>query len=173
MKNSILIILAVLLSFCVEAQDKLFDGSKKPLLKVRKTGPYLGIQQGKYRVLEVGGEMQFKQFKLVKPKVHAFNMGFDYNFFENVLGYSAGYWFKTGRLDLTYGANLVYRTNFDQTRVGFGPAVGFKFSALHLQTGYNFLTPSDVFTNTSDIYISLRFVLISDRNFKWRKRKKK
>lgn len=58
--------------FCVGfsfGQDKkLFDQKKKPLLSVRKTGAYLGIQQGKYRQLEFGAEMQFKQVKLVQLK---------------------------------------------------------------------------------------------------------
>lgn len=175
MKSSLLLVFllsAVSLTFGQER--KLFDQKKKkPLLSVRKTGPYIGIQQGKYRQLEFGAEMQFKQVKLVKPKTHAINMGFDYNFFENVLGYSAGYWCKKGRLDLTYGANIAFRSNFTQTRFGIAPVIGYKFLPLHLQTGYMFLTPSKDFINTNQLFISLRFVLINDRDFNWRKRKNK
>ena len=54
-------------------------------------------------------------------------MGFNYNFKYKVLGYDAGYWIKPHRVGLTYGANLVFRTNFDQSKIGVAPVVGFKF----------------------------------------------
>ncbi|SFT89714.1 hypothetical protein SAMN05216474_3020 [Lishizhenia tianjinensis] len=174
MKSSLLIAFLCCAFSLTFAQDrKLFEQKKKPLLSVRKTGPYIGLQQGRYRQLEFGAEMQFKQVKLIHPKTHAVNMGFDYNFKENVLGYSAGYWFKKGRLNLTYGGSIALRSNFEETRFGIGPAIGYKFLPLHLQTGYMFLTPSESFTNTNHLYISLRFVLINDRDYNWRKRNKK
>lgn len=146
---------------------------KDPLLKVYKTGPYIGLQRGKYNTLELGYEFQRKAVKLIKPTTHAFNAGFDYNLTENILGFSAGYWQKRGRLDLTYGGTLVFKSNFDQNRIGFSPTLGYKISLAHLQIGYNILTPFDTFKNTNTLFVSLRLVLINNRNFKWRKRKKK
>lgn len=146
---------------------------------VRKSGPYLGAQRGKYLIAEIGGEVQFKKVKLIRPVTHAFHTGFNYNFKYNVLGYDLGYWFKVGRLDLTYGANLVMRTDFNETRLGVAPVVGFKLFQFHLQTGYHFLTPARTFTETNKFFVSLRFVMISkrdidiDRNSKKKKDKEK
>jgi len=135
-----------------------------PKITVTKSGPYLGLQKGLYNVLEFGMEGQYKRVKLVKPVTHAGHMGFNFNFKRNVLGYDVGYWFKVGRLNLTYGANLVYRSNFTENRLGFAPVIGYKIWQLHLQTGYHFLgkLPDDFETNT--LFISLRFVLINSRH---------
>lgn len=133
-------------------------------IRLRKSGPYIGLQRGKYLVAEIGGEMQFKKVKLIRPVTHAFHTGFNYNFKYNVLGYDVGYWFKAGRLDLTYGANLIMRTDFNETRLGAAPVLGFKLFQFHLQTGYNFLTPARSFTETNRFFISLKWVLISKRD---------
>ena len=137
-----------------------------PEVSTTKSGPYLGLQRGAYNVMEFGIEGQFKKIKLIKPVTHAFHMGFNYNFFRNVLGYDAGYWFKAGRLNLTYGLSFAYRTNFDQYRLGLIPAIGFKFTQLHLQTGVHLLTKVDPFFPTNTFFISLRFVLINNRDIK-------
>lgn len=142
----------------------------------RKSGPYVGVQRGKYTIAEFGGEIQFKKVKLIRPVTHAFHTGFNYNFKYNVLGYDLGYWFKVGRLDLTYGANLVMRTDFNETRLGIAPVVGFKLFQFHLQTGYHFLTPARTFTETNGFFVSLRFVMISKRDIdidRHNKKKKK
>ncbi len=166
----ILFIIGVSLSFS-QGFNKAIN-KKKPLVTVKKRGGYIGLQRGKYNNLEFGFELQKKSIKLVKPVTHAFNGGFDYNLNENILGFSAGYWQKKGRLNLTYGGNIVFKSNFDQNRLGFSPTVGYKLSLLHLQVGYNVLVPN-TFKNTNTLFISLRLVLITDRKFKWRKRKKK
>lgn len=152
-----------------------FNLGKEPLWKItfKKSGPYIGVQRGLYTILEIGGEYQYKKIKLVKPPTHAAHMGFNYNFKYNVLGYDAGYWFKTGRLNLTYGGNLVFRTDFTHNRLGFAPVIGFKFMQFHLQTGYTFLTKSPNFTETNTFFVALRFVLINNRDLDIKKRKKK
>lgn len=155
------------------AGNELSLEKKKPLVKVFKSGPYLGLQRGKYTNLEIGYEFQRKAVKLVKPTTHALNTGFDYNLTENVLGFSLGYWQKRGRLNLTYGANFVYKSNFEQSRIGIAPTLGYKISIAHLQVGANLLTRNDDFSNTNTLFVSLRVVLINNRNYKWRKRKKK
>ena len=133
-------------------------------ITIRKSGPYLGIQRGKYTILELGGEMQWKQVKLKSPLTHAVHTGFNYNFKYNVLGYDLGYWVKPSRLGLTYGGNLVLRTDFNENRVGLAPVLGYKLFGFHLQTGYHFLSRAASFTETNGFFVSLRFVLINNRD---------
>ena len=102
----------------------------------------------------------------------ALHMGINYNFKYNVLGYDLGYWIKPNRIGLTYGANLVLRTDFNKTRIGFTPVIGFKLVGFHIQTGYHFLSRSLNFTETNTFFISLRYVLINDRDVQVNKRKK-
>ena len=173
MRNLIYILFIILCSNTFAQNFEANFRKKDPLLKVYKTGPYIGLQRGKYNTLELGYEFQRKAVKLIKPTTHAFNAGFDYNLTENILGFSAGYWQKRGRLDLTYGGAIVFKSNFDQNRIGITPTIGYKLSLAHLQIGYNILTPFDTFKNTNTLFVSLRLVLINNRNFKWRKRKKK
>ena len=129
------ILLLPVLSFG-QKKETIF-AKKKPLLEisVKKSGPYLGLQRGKYTVVEIGAERQWKQIRLKNPQTHAAHFGFNYNFKYNILGYDMGYWFKTERLGLTYGGNIFMRTNFDKTRVGFAPVIGYKIWLLHFQTG--------------------------------------
>lgn len=150
-----------------------FDKKLLPSLKVRRSGPYFGIQRGKYTIVEFGGEMQWNKVKFRKPITHAAHMGFNYNFKYNVLGYDAGYWFKVGRLDLTYGANLVFRSDFDHNAFGIAPVVGFKFWQLHLQTGYHFLGREAKQFETNTLFVSLRYVFINNRDWNWKREKKK
>jgi hypothetical protein len=141
-----------------------FPKKKKPIeINVKKTGPYIGWQKGKYNVAEFGVERQYKKVRLKDPYTNAFHMGFNYNYTHNVLGYDLGYWRQQGRLGLTYGGNVIMRTNFTETRVGLSPVVGFKFLQFHLQTGYQFLTPARTFVETNNFFISLRFVIINNR----------
>lgn len=138
---------------------------KKDLLLI-KTGPYFGLQQGKYLVPELGVERQWQQIKLKSPMTHAAHMGFNYNLKYKVLGYDIGYWFKTHRIGLTYGANISLRTDFESTSIGLTPVLGFKFWQIHAQTGYHFLTRPAVAFETNTFFISARFVLINDRELK-------
>lgn len=144
-----------------------------PRLAIRRSGPYIGLQNGKYFVPEFGYEMQWNQARLRKPRTHAAHMGFNYNFRYNILGYDAGYWYKVGRLDLTYGANLAFRTNFDDNAFGIAPVIGFKFWQLHLQTGYYFLTRPAKDFETNTFFVSLRYVFINNRDWKLKRQKKK
>lgn len=165
----------ILLISLQHVNGQLFS-QKEPLVKiaVRKTGPYLGLQAGKYYVPEFGTEIQWKRIKLDDPKTHALHTGFNYNFKYNILGYDLGYWHRPNRVGLTYGANLVYRTDFTHNHMGGVPVVGYKIFQLHLQTGYHFLFPDKVNYETNRFFVSLRWVIINDRDydFKWRKRKK-
>ncbi len=141
-------------------QKRLIDAS----LRMVKTGPYIGLQQGKYMVLELGAERQWRKIQLLKARTHAVHMGFNYNFRYNVLGYDVGYWIRPSRLGLTYGGNLFFRTDFNNPKVGIAPVIGYKFWWLHLQTGVHLMPrPNEFETNT--FFISLRFGIINDRSF--------
>ncbi len=148
-------------------KDKLLD------LHVTKTGPYFGLQRGKYTVLELGVERQWKHITLLKTETQAARFGFNYNFKYNVLGFDAGYWTKPSRVGLTYGVDLVFRTNFDEGRMGFAPKIGYKFLQFHLETGYTFLTRALDFEETNRFFIGLRYTIINDRDVSLNKDKKK
>lgn len=136
-------------------------------LYVLKSGSYIGLQQGKYQAIEFGQELQWKRIKLKNSRAYAGNFGFDYDFKERIIGFKTGLWFKKGKFNLTYGVNAVFRSNFSEERYGIGPAIGFKILGFHLQTGYNFLSKSTNFNNTDKLYISLRFIFINSRDYKW------
>ena len=160
-----------------QKNEGILGKKKKPLVEisVKKSGPYLGLQRGKYTVLEIGAERQWKQIRLKNPHTHAAHLGFNYNFKYNILGYDMGYWFKTNRLGLTYGGNIFMRTNFTHTRVGIAPVIGYKIWLLHLQTGYHFMPRLPENFETNRFFVSLRIGIINERDvdFDWRKRKKK
>ncbi len=171
MKRSLFLLVVLLLSSTAiyaqysdytamfSSKKRLFDAS----LNITKTGPYFGLQQGTYLVPEVGVERQWKKIQLTGAQTHAVHMGFNYNLKFKVLGYDVGYWWKPNRIGLTYGGNLFLRSDFEKTKVGFAPVLGFKFWLLHLQTGYHFMVrPKEFETNT--LFISLRIGIINDRD---------
>ncbi|MDG1428171.1 MAG: hypothetical protein P8H56_13695 [Crocinitomicaceae bacterium] len=155
------------------------DGSSTNLkrrlidIEVKKTGPYFGIQRGKYTVLEIGAARQWKKIRIKQPVIHAAHVGFNYNFKYNMLGYDMGYWYKPNRIGLTYGGNIFFRTNFDNTRLGIAPVLGFRFAILHLQTGYHFMTRLPDNFETNKFFVSLRIGIINDRDFDFNLRKKR
>lgn len=149
-------------------KDRIFEVS------IRKSGPFIGIQRGKYTVLELGGEMIWKKVRLKKPLTQAANANFNYNFKHNILGFDAGYWVRPHSFGLTYGASLAYRSDFTHNKIGFAPVIGYKFMLFHLRVGYYFLPdPSQFETNT--LFVSLRVGIINDRDvdFVWNGFKKK
>lgn len=173
-KSSVLIGM-LMLATSVSAQfSSLLEQQKKeldlPKVKVAKMGAYIGVQAGQYYVVEFGAERQWNRIRLNNPKTHALHAGFNYNFKYNVLGYDAGYWYKPNRLGLTYGGSICYRTDFVHNRFGIMPMIGYKIWQLHLQTGYHFLTPTRTEFETNYLFISLRLVLVNNRNWKIKKR---
>lgn len=157
-------------SAVAQKKNSIFERDK-PLFDVRikKTGPYIGLQRGSHWVFEAGVEHMWKRVELREAISHSVSAGFNYNFRYNVLGYDMGYWIKPHRIGLTYGANLVFRTNFEEHRLGVAPVIGFKFWLLHLQTGYHFLPnlPARGF-ETNTFFISLRIGLANERKVDWR-----
>jgi len=168
-RTSILISILFLFSSGIVFSQK----KKKPLIdpNVKKLGPYFGIQQGRYTVGEIGMEAQFKDIRFKKPKTNAAHLGLGYNIPNNALQINGGYWHKPSRVDLTYGVDICMRSDFSTERYGISPVVGYKIFGFHMRAGYMFLTPSETFTETNQLFINLRFTLVNNRDFNWNKRK--
>jgi hypothetical protein len=166
-RNSTVLLAVLLVVNTVSAQ--LFQKELKlpeSKLRVVKTGPFLGVERGKYLNVNFGIERQWQQLKLIRPQTHAVDLQFDYNFKQNVMGAQAGYWFKAGRLNLTYGLRVSWCTDFDEHhRFGVSPNIGYKVFQAHFQLGMHLRTPDDHFTNVNTFYASLRWVFINERKF--------
>lgn len=139
----------------------------------RNTGMILGWQRGRYTAIELGVEAHWRKISLLKPHIIGATANMEYNFGSNVLGYKAGAWMKRGRINLTYGANIGYFTNFkDGHRFGIGPSVGFRLLGFHLINGFNFLT-ADKTSDTGNpvgvnsLYVSLRYYFPVQNRFVW------
>lgn len=172
MKSNLLLLFCFLLSLTLTAQytaseKRQFDLSDIEL-DVDKFGPYIGLQQGKFSSIEFGVEFQHKNIKLIKPTTHSLHAGFNYNFSNNLLGYDLGYWYTAGRVNLTYGVNAIFRTDYTINAIGIAPVVGYKLGQLHMQTGYNFLNRTSAFP-CNTFFMTLRFVIVKHRNFTWKK----
>ena len=139
----------------------------------RNTGMVLGWQRGRYSFIELGVEAHWRKISLVKPHIIGATANMEYNFGNNVLGYKAGAWMKRGRINLTYGANVGYFTNFkDGHRFGVGPSVGFRLLGFHLMNGINFLTPDKSAATehpvaVNSLYMTLRYYFPVQNRFVW------
>jgi hypothetical protein len=137
----------------------------------RNYGAIVGLQRGNITSVEFGAEMHWRKMSLRSPKITGATANVEYNFGHNELGYKVGVWQKHGRVNLTYGGNVVYYTNFHGARYGIGPAVGFRFAGFHLVNGFNLLTPSKKdekeFKDVNTLYMTLRYYFPIDNKFTW------
>lgn len=140
-----------------------------PDVKTVKMGPYFGFQKGTYDLVEFGGEYQRKNIKLTHPTTNAIRFGANYNFRNSILGFDLAYWHQKSRLGLTYGLILSHRTNFDESRIGLSPTIGFRLLQFHLQTGYTFYSPASNFSEVNRFFIALKFTLVNNRDIKVKK----
>lgn len=175
-KNNIKIVvfgfLCVFLSSTLFANpDSLYDPKKRTL----KSGPYFGLQSGRFYALEYGWELQRKTREdLVHSNTtaihHGFNASFDFSRLNPILGYDIGFWSRTGNFDLTYGLSAAVRTDLKQLRFGVCPSVGIKVWQLHVQTGMYVLAPFYALDNTTfnsnTFFISARFLLVRHKKTK-------
>jgi hypothetical protein len=77
-------------------------------------------------------------------------------------------WMKHGRVNLTYGGNLLYYSDFRGLhRYGIGPAVGFRLAGFHLINGYNFLGGDKELEGVNTLYITLRYYFPVENKFTW------
>jgi hypothetical protein len=135
--------------------------------EIVKSGTFLGLERGKYFTLNFGVERQWQTVKLVKPRTSALNLQFDYNLFQNTIGMQAGIWSKSGRMNITYGARLFWRTDFsDHHQFGFAPNVGYKIAQAQLQLGVNIARSPNFDFIGNVFYASLRWVFVQSRSVK-------
>lgn len=156
--------------------EQTFNLERPPYAKLfqRNYGAIIGIQRGKATAFEFGGEAHWRKMSLKKPHIIGATANLEYNFGDHVMGYKAGMWMKRGRVNLTYGANLVYFTDFEgKSRYGGGPSVGFRLLGLHLVNGLNFLAGDKELDNVNTLYISLRYYFPIENKFTWDKKTKK
>ena len=151
--------------------DSLFYPKKRTL----KSGPYFGLQSGRFYALEYGWELQRKTREdLVHSNTtavhHGFNASFDFSRLNPILGYDIGFWSRTGNFDLTYGLSAAVRTDLKQLRFGVCPSVGIKVWQLHVQTGMYLLAPFYAFDNatfnSNTFFISARFLFVKHKTKK-------
>lgn len=153
-----------------------FAGKK---LKQRNQGVILGLQRGRSTAIELGGEAHWRKISLRDPQIIGATANLEYNFSEHMVGYKAGMWMKRGRVNLTYGGNVGYHTDFKGRNIySIGPAIGFRMLGLHLINGYNFQmgdteTVKDGGTGVNKLYMSLRYYFPLENKFVWDGNRKK
>jgi hypothetical protein len=156
-----LILLFLLISFTGFCQKKpLFDFTKI------QRGPYVGFQQGRNIVLELGFEKRIKEVKWRSPNAHAFNIGANYDYKAGLLGADAGYWFRPNRISFTFGAQAAVRSDFDRAMIGFTPTIGYKIWLLHANAGFYIYPKAIPGVQTNNLFIQLRLVLTEKSTIK-------
>lgn len=151
-----------------------------PKLRQRNYGAIIGIQRGHTTAIEMGGEMHWRKIGLRKPHIWGATANIEYSFAEHIVGYKAGVWRKQGRVNLTYGGNVVYFNNFEGGhQFGIGPSVGFRLFGLHLVNGVNILMgdmnkdKSSGAAGANTLYMSLRYYFPLQNKFVWDRKDKK
>lgn len=142
-----------------------------PKLYQRNHGVILGVQRGKSFAIELGGEAHWRKISFRKPHIIGATANMEYNFGDHIIGYKAGAWMKRGRINFTYGANLVYFNNFEGlSRYGINPALGFRFAGFHLINGINILGGDKEMSGVNTLYMSLRYYFPLKNKFVWDRR---
>ena len=150
-----------------KTDESIVASYKKKLLQ-RNRGAIIGLQRGAVTAIEIGAEAHWRKLSLSNPTIIGATANLGYNFGHHVIGYQAGMWMKRGRVNLTYGGNLVYYSNFKGLhKYGIGPAVGFRFAGFHLINGYNFLAGDKELDGANTLYITLRYYFPVENKFTW------
>ncbi|MEI6950013.1 hypothetical protein V9K67_22700 [Paraflavisolibacter sp. H34] len=149
------------------SEDLLPPGYKRKLYQ-RNKGAIIGLQKGSSTFFEMGVEAHWRKLALTKPIITGATANLEYNFGNHILGYKAGLWRKRGRINLTYGANIAYFTDFDGNhKYGINPAVGFRFLGFHLINGVNLLVGDKELDKVNTLYLSLRYYFPIENKFTW------
>jgi hypothetical protein len=134
----------------------------------RNHGAIIGLQRGAITSIELGYEAHWRKLSLRDPHIIGASTNMEYNFGNHILGYKAGMWMKRGRVNLTYGGNLVYFTDFEgQHRYGIAPAVGFRLLGFHLINSYNLLAGDKEMDKVNTLHMSLRYYFPVQNKFTW------
>src|SRR5215213_8761459 len=144
------------------------SGTSKKKLYQHNYGAIVGMQRGAVTSIELGAEAHWRKLSLFHPRIIGATANFNYNFGHHTIGYQAGMWMKHGRVNLTYGANFLYYSDFNGlNRYGIGPAVGFRLAGFHLINGYNFLAGDKKLEGANNLYITLRYYFPVENKFTW------
>ncbi len=152
-------------------QASLLNGHHK--LFQRNMGMIIGLQRGKYTSLELGGEAHWRKISLLKPHIIGATANLSYNPGKNVLGYHVGIWMKRGHINLTYGADINYFTDFNKRQaIAIGPSIGFRLFGLHLVNGFNLVAANSSKSMAEPLpvntfYMSLRYYIPVKNEFTW------
>jgi hypothetical protein len=149
-----------------------FNNKDSRKLFQRNHGAIIGLQKGAGTSFELGYEAHWRKISLLKPHIIGASSNLEYNIANNVMGYKAGVWMKRGRINLTYGGNIVYFTDFKGlNKYGIGPSVGFRFAGFHFTNGLNLLTGDKEF-KANTLYASIRYYFPVQNKFTWDRRAK-
>lgn len=178
MKKYLAFVFFISFSLAANAQHQMpvvntgyFTGLPIPKLYQRNTGVILGLQKGRSTFIELGAEAHWRKISLRKPRITGATVSMEYNFGNHVVGYKAGGWMKRGRINFTYGANLVYFTDFKGlSQYGVNPAIGFRLAGFHLTNGFNILTGNSELEGPNTLYLSLRYYFPLRNKFTWDRR---
>lgn len=182
MKKNIWILTLMAFSLAADAQYSFGSYHERPVAPInlipklyqRNSGIILGLEKGKSTFIELGGEMHWRKVSLRNPRITGATASMEYNFSNHVIGYKAGGWMKQGRINFTYGANLVYFTDFNgMNRYGINPAIGFRLAGFHLINGFNILTGDTgdkEMAGPNTLYLSLRYYFPLRNKFIWDRR---
>lgn len=152
----------VILSLTLMSLFKANAGDKKKLFpeySVTKYGTVLGIQRGNFFNVELGVERRHKQIKLKNPNSWALNGVLEYAWESNTMGLKLGSWFKTGRTGLTYGANLLGVSDFENFRPGIAPSIGFSIRGIHAQASYNAILLNKELIPYNTLHLSIKLFI--------------
>jgi hypothetical protein len=159
-------------------ESESFSFARKKL-RQRNHGVIVGLQRGRSTAIELGGEAHWRKISLKDPHIIGATANMEYDFSQHMVGYKAGMWMKRGRVNLTYGGNIGYHTDFKGRNIyTAGPAVGFRLLGLHLINGYNFQAgdtkaDKDGGTGVNKLYMSLRYYFPLENRFVWDGNRKK
>jgi len=166
-KSKFIILLVASFTFSINT----FFSIDLPQIKTVKSGLILGLQNGKYTAFEIGGERHWKKIKLKNPTTIAVNAIMEYQFKSNVFGLKPGFWFKTNRLGFTYGSSITFLSDFDYTRWGIAPQLGFRFLIFHGLASYNITVGPKAFEEFNRLNVALRIYLNKDRKIDMKRKK--
>lgn len=171
------LIISIFSSTILSAQDK--DGEKFSLFKKKIKleqqgyGAVIGLERGQYTFVQLGGEYFFRKISLVKPRTLTFGANFQYNFGHNVLQYGAYSYYRQGRINLTYGLGVGYATDFEGSRMGITPQIGFKIIGLHLSTGAHLFVGNNDFNTYNKLFIKMNYYFPIKRKISLKKHDRK
>lgn len=128
----------LLLSSSVLALPPVPGLSKKNKISVTNNC-FIGLTKGVYEAVELGAGVVRTAKKERRYVTNALNFSFNYNYREDLLGYTMSYWRKSRLFGLTYGLDAIAHSDFKTLQWGGAPVIGVRIWRFHVQTGYQII----------------------------------